>query len=196
MALAKTILLVNGSCGGPTGNTAELLEVAAQCLASRISVSRLVLNENTAHAERLRALRECDGFIFGTGTYWDSWGSALQRFFEEMTPTEGSDLWLGKPAAVVVTMHSVGGKGVLSRLQGVLNTFGAVIPPMSGLVYSTVNHVALGHGESELTDDLWRPDDLKVVCHNLVEACHGGSDWRSWPTDRVAFERKWYEKQI
>ncbi len=187
------ILIVNGSCGGAHGNTAVLLDLAVQCLSTRATVSQLNLTDDFSSDRARELLKASSGFVFGSGTYWDSWGSPLQKFLEEMTPTEGSDLWLGKPAGVIVTTHSVGGKGVLSRLQGVLNTFGAAIPPMSGLVYSTVNHLALKQGESALTDDLWRPDDIKVVCHNLLEACANGKNWIAWPVDRASFGARWLE---
>jgi chromate reductase len=112
---------------------------------------------------------------------------------EEATVTEGTDLWLGKPCVVGVLMHSVGGKGVLSRLQGVLNTYGLFIPPMSGFLYSVVNQLALKGEESPLSEDLWRIDDLEVVCHNLLEACRYPRNWRGWPVNRTSFDKVWLE---
>ena len=106
-----------------------------------------------------------------------------------MTETEGSTLWLGKPAAVLVTMHSLGGKGVLSRLQGTLNLFGAVLPPMSGLVYSAISHEVLK--EREAQTEVWRLGDLEVVCHNLCEAVEGTRQWKSWEVDSAGFEKRW-----
>ena len=91
-------------------------------------------------------LEKSQGFVFVTGTYWDSWGSPLQKFLENVTDLEGSPAFLGKPAIVMVLNHSVGGKGVLSRLQGVLSTLGCLIPPMSGIVYSWVTEQLLKDG--------------------------------------------------
>ena len=192
--MKKKILLLNGACGGATGNTARLFDIAETFFDSTVVVKRLTIALTDPVDVYLSALRDSDACIFGTGTYWDSWGSPLQRFFEQMTPTEGTDLWLGKPAGVVVSMHSVGGKGVLSRLQGVLNTFGMMIPPMSGFVYSVANQLAIHAEDSELAEDLWRPDDLQIICHNLQEALRGGTSWKSWPVDRSAYDQNWVRR--
>lgn len=188
------ILIINGSCGDGGGNTERLLDIAVEHLSSVASISRLNLANEHATEILQTQLRQADGFIFGTGTYWDSWGSPLQRFFEKMTATEGSELWLGKPTGVVVTMHSVGGKGVLSRIQGVLNTFGVMIPPMSGIVYSAANQLAITNSDSHLTEDFWRPEDINVICHNLMQACLGTNNWRTWPLDRTGFGNLWVER--
>lgn len=189
----KLALLINASPGGSSGNCAHLMQLAAQHLQPTLRVQEVHLAAVKSMASLEPNLRQADCFLFVTGTYWDSWGSPLQRFLEELTPTEGSDLWLGKPAAVTVLMHSVGGKGVLSRLQGVLNTFGVMIPPMSGLVYSAVNHQVLNSAckSSPVAQDLWCLEDLEVVCHNLTQATLGTNQWRAWPVDRKGFEKVW-----
>ena len=135
---------------------------------------------------------ETDGLVFGTGTYWDSWSHYLQRFLEEATATEGTATWLGKPTAVFVTGHSEGGKGILSRLQGVLATFGCLIPPMGVMVYSLANQQAIARGGEE-TEDLWSLADIDVVCRNLCEAMKLSkrATWESWPVDRAGFARLW-----
>ena len=160
-------------------------------LSLQTSVQIAALAEYKNFTSLLAAISRSDGFVFVSGTYWDSWGSPLQRFLEEATPLEGTAAWLGKPAAVAVLMHSVGGKGMLSRLQGVLNTLGLLIPPMSGLVYSAVNAAALAQTSSKICQDLWCMEDLEVLCHNLLEACAGGSKWRSWPSDKSNDDTLW-----
>ncbi len=192
---SKSLLILNASPSGAVGNCAELIKIAHKQLDSLFTVSTAHLADIKSFASMSEQLESADAFLFVTGTYWDSWGSPLQRFLEEVSCTEGTKVWLGKPAAVVVLMHSVGGKGVLSRLQGVLNTFGALIPPMSGLVYSVANHLALKGRQSKLTEDLWRLGDLDTLCHNLSEACvDGGKDWKSWAVDREGFAEVWLER--
>jgi len=185
------ILIINGACGQVDGNTSHLLDIAADNLSSLAKTTRLDLANKVKSSVMEELFQQADGFIFGTGTYWDSWGSPLQGFLENMTVTEGSELWLGKPAGVIVTMHSVGGKGVLSRLQGVLNTFGVLIPPMSGMVYSAANQMALKNDSSQLAQDLWHPEDIGVICHNLIQACSGTDDWKAWASDGTDFDRLW-----
>lgn len=194
--MTKHFLFINGSPSGSDGNTAVLMSYAADLLAKHGSVRWLNLSEGVSVTRAEQELRECSGILIGTGTYWDSWGSSLQKFLEDMTHTEGSDCWLGKPVGVVVSMHSVGGKGVLSRLQGVLNTFGAIIPPMSAMVYSAVAELALQGAESVVIKDLWRPSDLDIICHNLVESSNGSKQWRSWPVERDHFSGKWLKSVV
>lgn len=185
------ILVINGSLGGRSGNTSGFLEFLREDLRHRARVREVVLAEKRPRTNLKRVVASSDGFIFATGTYWDSWGSPMQAFLEESTEWEGSSVWLGKPAAVVVTMHSVGGKEVLSRLQGVLSTLGCLIPPMSGMCYSLSNHLALESPASGFNDDLWQPADLSVISLNLLAAVARSSQWVSWPTDKKDPRRRW-----
>jgi len=187
----EKISIINGSLGGRTGNTASLLKVARRALKGRAETEAIHLSEVTNASLIRECLKKSSGFIFATGTYWDSWGSPLQKFLEETTSWEGTNIWMGKPAAVIVTMHSVGGKGVLSRLQGVLTSLGCLIPPMSGIVYSMAGHLALQGEKSGFHDDLWSPGDIKIICNNLIAACAVDGKWRNWPVDSGDPARLW-----
>lgn len=186
-------LLINGSRVGEKGNSGCLLETLASRFGEGLTCRDLVLAQAPSLGEIESSLKWAQALIIATGTYWDSWGSPLQRFLEDMTETEGTELWLGKPAVVLVTMHSVGGKGVLSRLQGVLCTFGALIPPMSGVVLSAAAQLAIEHTDSPLCDDLWQVDDLKTAVHNLKVAAAGNSGYRAWEVDRAGSETVWID---
>jgi chromate reductase len=190
---ARRVVVLNGSLGGERGNTGAVLAALLTYLRPRCEVEVIQLATDGRTATELSPnLHGADAFVFATGTYWDSWGSPLQRFFEQATDMEGTDVWLGKPAAVLVTMHSVGGKGILSRVQGVLSTLGLLVPPMSGLVYSLASHIAMHDAPSdpELTD-FWQLHDCEIIAHNLLEAAIGGRNWRAWPIDRGAADRLW-----
>lgn len=129
-----------------------------------------------------------------TGTYWDSWGSPLQIFFENMTDLEGRDSIVGKPAVVCVLNHSVGGKGVLSRMQGVLSTLGFLIPPMSGMVFSWINQeVTKKKGHKDAVKDLWSLEDLGPIVENFEKALDLNIKWKSWPVDRNDYRKVWIE---
>ena len=197
------ILILDGSIGGTSGNTAKVLEAFQHAVLerdSKVTFDRLDLSAAAiVDQERLRA---ADGFVFATGTYWDSWGSPMQRFFEQATSLEGSDCWLGKPAALITTMHSVGGKEVLNRLHGVINSFGLYVPPMCGFTYSFANHLAIQAPTSafdqttrDFADDLWRLEDLKTVAANLSQAISLGQNarvqWSAWTVDREDANRLW-----
>jgi multimeric flavodoxin WrbA len=184
----KKVLIINGSLNGSDGNTGKLVEVARSLLQQRCEVISYDLAKPTqsgpTRAALWLALDGADGQLFATGTYWDSWGSPLQQFLEEASELEGTLSLLGKPTGVIVTESSCGGKGVLSRLQGVLSTFGVLVPPMSGMVYSMANHMALREPKQHLHDDLWCIKDVEIVCHNLLEALHNGTSWKAWDVDR------------
>ncbi|MDF3058822.1 MAG: hypothetical protein K0R17_3037 [Rariglobus sp.] len=188
------ILLLNASLAGDSGNTAVLIARARRLLARRATLATLTLStpDSPAFAGLRPHLEKADAFLIGTGTHWDSWSSVLQKFLEDATPAEGTALWLGKPAACVVTEHSVGGKGVLSRLQGVLVTLGCTLPPMSGLVLSRAAVLAAQHAP-KAADDFWCADDLRIVCHNLAEAASGTRRWKTWPVDRDDFAGRWLD---
>ncbi len=186
------ILLINASLAGESGNTSVLLARARRRLARRASLTVITLagNEAPDFAALRPQIAEADGLLIGTGTHWDSWSSVLQKFLEDATPAEGTALWLGKPVAVIVSEHSTGGKGVLSRLQGVLVTLGCTLPPMSGLVLSRAALIATRH-DAEAGRDFWCIEDLRIVCHNLIEAASGTCHWKTWPVDRETFSDRW-----
>lgn len=183
------VAIVLGSLGGADGNSARLLELAAPFL-SELDTELCVLAQRPGFAAHEAALARATGFVFLTGTYWDGWSSHLQRFLEEAAPTEATSLWLGKPAAIWVTEHSVGGKGVLSRLAGVLSSFGCVIPPMSGVVVSRASELARAHDVEEARD-LFGPADLEISACNLREAMRAHPHYRAWDVDRGDPTRRW-----
>lgn len=191
----KKILILNGSLGAGTGNTDFLIEHIQTKLKTYKAATEVVhlkelLEKNLSLADLKTKLTAADGFIFTSGTYWDSWGSPMQYFLETSTEFEGTDLFLGKPAAVLITMHSVGGKGVLSRLQGVLNTIGIMIPPMTGIVYSLAGKLAL-ETESTFADDFWGLEDLNVIAHNLMTCLNKEQTYKPWAVDRDDPKRVW-----
>ena len=190
----SNILIINGSISGAQGNTAELLALAEEQLTEQgHTVDYLELARDPSLDRILAQCEKADAFIFGTGTYWDSWGSPLQKFFEITSSTEGDDYWMGKPVAAIVTAHAVGSKGILSRLFGVLNVYGMMIPPLAGFAYTFVNHVALTKNVApeELEKELWSHHDVEIICHNLIEALKRTNNWKKWPSDNVHFVEKW-----
>lgn len=196
MLMKPKILVINGSLGGSSGNSARLLQEIRSRMRTKAQLDVLTLANQPIPMRTLqKKLGQADGYLFLTGTYWDSWGSPMQKFLESVTPWEGTPLWLGKPAACVILMHSVGGKEVLSRLQGVLVTMGCSIPPMSGMAYSLAGEIA-AQNESAHGDDFWRIGDLDIVLENLLEGVSASCDalYRSWVVDRKDPSRIWLKK--
>lgn len=190
----KKILILNGSLSGDLGNTKFLLEHLQKKIPSSDVVHLKDLLEKKIDFKDLKTkLQHADGFVFSSGTYWDSWGSPMQYFLEAATELEASDTFMGKPAAVMITMHSVGGKGVLSRLQGVLNTMGMMIPPMSGIVYSLAGQLAL-ETESSFAEDFWSLEDVDIIAHNLLTALNRETTYKQWPVDHKDPKRLWIKE--
>src|SRR5690349_9823672 len=104
--MRSPITVINGSLGGKAGNTGLILEKLLHELRSQAEVHEVTLKNGYETEALEKVLRSSAGFVFATGTYWDSWGSPLQRFLEDFTETEAGETWLGKPAACLVTMHS------------------------------------------------------------------------------------------
>ncbi|AZZ38336.1 hypothetical protein CIK05_08960 [Bdellovibrio sp. qaytius] len=187
----KTILILNGSPNGSKGNCNKLIQIIQQTFSKSVAIKVVHLAESKKQNSLVKNIKDADGFVFVTGTYWDSWGSPLQKFLEDATDLEGTKAFIGKPCAVFVLNHSVGGKAVLSRLQGVLSTFGCLIPPMSGMVYSLVTQLALKNSKSVHKDDLWTLDDIEMIVQNLMLSLEITIAWKIWPVDRKNFRKNW-----
>lgn len=106
----------------------------------------------------------------------------MQQLFEKMTQIEGKKHLVGKPVSVIVTMHSVGGKEIVSRMQGVLCSMGCMIPPFTGFAYSYSDHIAHKSRVTgkKLLDDVWHINDLNALLGNLVEAVKKTNNWMVW----------------
>ncbi|MES2801338.1 MAG: NAD(P)H-dependent oxidoreductase [Bdellovibrionota bacterium] len=185
----NSLLILNGSPNGKKSNCNNLIKLIQKSLSKSLKTKVIHLVEKQKNLDK--EIHKASGFIFVTGTYWDSWGSPMQKFLENATDLEGTPAFVGKPSAVFVLNHSVGGKAVLSRLQGVLSTFGCLIPPMSGMVYSLVTKLALKNSKSIHKDDLWTVDDIPMILENFKLALEIKTTWKAWPVDRKNFRKNW-----
>jgi len=189
-----TISIINGSLGGRTGNTHNLIKKLRKTINKidpEIKVRVIHLTPSFNWLLVRKYIRTSDAFVFCTGTYWQSWGSPMQHLFEKMTELEGKKHLLGKPVGAISTMHSVGGQEVVSRMQGVLCSLGCVIPPFCGFAYSYADHVAHRsryHGK-KLMDDVWHLEDICALINNVIESMKGTNKWKVWDfLDTQAFD--------
>jgi NAD(P)H-dependent FMN reductase len=181
------LVVLDGSLRPTAGNTAQALSLCASAFGPEVSVDRIALAEyGGSIAEMATRLRAADGLLVGTGTYWGSWGSPLQQFLELMTPYEATEVFLGKPASVVVTMDSTGGSEVAGRLAATLVSLGCATPPFGWMTLSRVG-VALGQHAADAVRDVWSPADLAVLAQNLVLAARAPRPgFRPWNVERSA----------
>ncbi len=187
-----TVLVLNAGLGGSRGNSQVVAEHCSMLLrALGVPHESLVLRD-AAPGVAAGAIGRAERLVFITGTYWGGFSSSLQQLFEELTPTEASELWLGKPVAVLVTAHQVGAQSVLFRLQGVLAAFGCLVAPMSGVVISKLGE-ALRSRAPELCLDVWGLEDVATALHNLLAAPFAPGAFRAWPVDRENYAERWLE---
>jgi NAD(P)H-dependent FMN reductase len=184
-----SVLILNTGLAGRAGNSQVVAAHAAEWLERRGVAHESIVLRDVTPSEVQAALARSERLVFVSGTYWGGFSSLLQRLLEELTPSEGSALWLGKPASVLVTAHQVGAQSVLWRLQGLLVTLGCSIPPMSGVVISKVGE-ELRRRAPELCGDVWGLEDVASALHNLLAMPTAGS-FRAWPVDSQHYAERW-----
>lgn len=187
-----SVLIVNAGLAGSAGNSQVVVSYCERWLRGR-SVDVRTLTLRGAALEEVRAsLAAARSLVLVSGTYWGGCSSVLQEVLERLTPTEASELWLGKPAAVLVTAHQVGAQEVLFRLQGVLVSLGCLLPPLSGVAISRVAEQLLRAAPGS-SSDVWNLRDVDIALHNLL-ACHiPEAAWRVWDVDRHDYDARWLE---
>ena len=189
----KKIVVLDGSLHGKAGNTYGVTEELLKLLPGYFEIEHIELKDVADFGTLETVLRDAYGFIAATGTYWQSWGSPMQRFFEYATRWESTDVFLGKPLCCIVTMHSLGGMEVLGRLQSNFNLLGTSIPPQCSFVYSHVNQMAGTHADSK---DVWDFDCLPSVAHNFQQALDNTHQYIAWEVDRGdAVSPLWLKKK-
>ncbi|MBO9564766.1 MAG: NAD(P)H-dependent oxidoreductase [Niastella sp.] len=194
----KNILLINGSIRGELGNAGAIVQQAASYLKQKHNVSSSILTLSqlkSSIAGVYDLLNSSSGFFVTTGTYWNSWGSPLQRFLEVMTAFENAPALFGKPVSCAITMDSVGGTDVAARLHFAFAGLGCWSPPCSTIVLSRTGQEAIAASvgkEDDPNEDVWRLSDLEVVLDNLVTATQIKPDWKCWPHGKLSMpEGKW-----
>ena len=185
--MTSRLLLLNGSLRGGDGNTARFLQRAAAALPKSWQAETLCLSEYRGTVEALAdRLSNADAFLIGSGVYWGSWGSPLQRFLEVISSYELSACFLGKPAAAVISADSVGGLDVAQRLLGAFSLLGCLLPPLSSVVLSRTACAATA-ADAEANADVWQLEDLEVVVNNVVLAqAFARTAWATWRVRRLA----------
>lgn len=174
----SSVIVINASTSGAKGNT----ELILKKISNDLDCKHVYL-KNNSYTELRENIRKADGIIFGTGNYWSSHSHLLQKFLEDATEDELSDVFLGKPAALIVTSQSTGGMSVVSNLMATLNLLGCVIPPLSCIVYSQSIH---GSEKKEF----WKIDDYKVMLHNFLQYVKDKKQLRIWDVD-TSYKNKW-----
>ena len=187
-----SVLIVNAGLAANRGNSQVVAEHCRALLGGLGVAHESVVLKDAVPGSVRAAIARAERLVFVSGTYWGGFSSLLQQLFEELTPSEASELWLGKPASVLVTAHQVGAQSVLFRLQGVLSTFGCLIAPLSGVVITKLGE-ALRARAPELCDDVWGLDDVGTALHNLLAAPYTPAKFRPWPVDREHYAERWLD---
>ena len=181
----KRVLLINGSLRGQRGNSEPLVRrLGGLCEEGGAQIRELVLADFRGSVDDIKQqLAWCQAIAVVSGCYWGGVSSVLQRFLEVATQWEADGIFMGKPAVVASTMHSVGGLEVAQRVLGTLNLLGCSAPPMATIALSRVGQAACRHEDD---DDVWRAEDLETMIANLLQAAGQLSGpWAAWPVSRT-----------
>ncbi len=165
------VVVLNGSIRGGAGDSGVVCaRIAERVVGTGGSVDVVVLGELAGSVTDVAArVGKASAFVIVTGTYWGSWGSPLQRFFEMMTPYEASGVFLGKACGAVVTMDSVSGAEVGARLLSTMNLLGCAVVPLGLVALSRVSRLIDGRADAdEAWADIWRPDDIDTLVDNVM----------------------------
>lgn len=191
-ASKQKILIINGSIRGMHGNSWMIAKTAEAYLRGKLIADPSIINlsePRTSIKEVYELLSASDGFLVVTGNYWNSWGSAMQRFIEVITTFENDPVLFGKPVACAVTVDSVGGADVAAGLHAVFSGLGCWSPPCSTLVLSRVGLEAIAASKGQVdnpNEDVWSVDDIGIVLQNLVTAAGMRRDrWVAWPHSKL-----------
>lgn len=178
------LLLLNGGIRGEHGNTQRALNIAADLAqaAGHQVEQRCLATLKTDVSTFYRDLREADAWLLGSGVYWGSWGSPLQRFLEVLTPLEATEGIVGKPVGALMTCDSTDGMSIAARLLGVLTSFGCMAPPYPSIVLSRLGEQATRTSHEA---DVWQPADLAILIANLATAAQLRLQWKSWEVQPV-----------
>lgn len=190
--LTKNLLILNGSIQGHQGNCGQLIAYLKKRYGSEFKITESHLKDDSKKIIT-KKLMASDCLLFVTGTYWESWGSPLQKFLEDFTDLEATDAFVGKPAGFVVLCHSTGGgRSILSRLQANMNLFGCLLPPFCGMELSMVSqHLLDIDPKNRHKDDLWQIGDLELILQNLKKAANAKQSFEIWPVDKKNFRKVW-----
>lgn len=183
--LMKKLLVINGSIAGSKKNCGLVSDLIPKL--TNMDVSIVHLSDNPNQNELNDSILKADALLLMTGTYWDSCGSPLQKFLEDFSHLDGNPDIIGKPVGVIVLHHEVGGKSVLSRLQGVLSSMGFLLPPMTGVVLARATFAD--------KDSYWF-EDMDVVLSNLEKASEMKVSWSYWPVETDGYDGIWADKRI
>ncbi len=174
----SSVIVINGSSSGAEGNT----ELILKKISNDLNCEHVYLKENS-YAELRAKIRKAKGIILGTGNYWSNHSHFLQKFLEDATGDELSDVFLGKPIALIVTSQSTGGMSVVSNLMTTFNLLGCVIPPLSCIVYSQSIH-------GSENKEFWKIEDYKVMLHNFLQYVNDKKQLRIWDVGKN-YNNKW-----
>lgn len=190
MHTGKQILIINGSTRGMQGNSGALaLKAQEWCRAQNTGCTILNLAGPLPSIQQVADLVEAHhALLIISGVYWSNFGSPLQRFIEVMTAWENTPVFFGKPVACALSVDSVGGSDVASRVHGIFSGLGCWSPPCSTLILSRTGQEAINASACKSTDhneDVWRPEDLEIVIANLIAATAVSVQWQQWPVGRL-----------
>lgn len=199
--MKKNILIINASIRGDEGNS-NSIALAAKNYIEKQKIGTAEIYTLTSPKKTLKEvyqlLEKKDAFIVITGTYWNNISSVLQRFIEICTLFENTEAFLGKPISAIVSMDSVGGVDVASKIINSFSGLGCWSPPCSSIILSRLGEEAVkrtADWEEDPNEDVWRLKDIEILIDNIDIACQfDRKKWKVWPNTQFQLDDKiWQE---
>lgn len=104
----------------------------------------------------LNKLKDCDGFVIATPTWWFNVPGHLKNFLDHLTVLEEYGYYLeGKVAGFIAFSPHGGGTGVVENLANVFSSMGCVLPPYSMIWF----------GQKE---EQWSLRDIPLLAKNII----------------------------
>jgi len=199
--MKSNILIINASIRGQQGNSYAIALSAKNYIEKTQSANAEIYDlthpKNTIQ-EVYTLLKNADGYIIISGTYWNNISSTLQRFIEVCTPFENTDAFFGKPVSTIISMDSVGGIEVANKIISAFSGLGCWTPPCSTIILSRLGEEAVKQTqdwENDPNEDVWRLEDIEILIDNLTIAIQMEREkWKVWPNIKLHLEDgKWPE---
>ena len=173
-------MLILGINGSPNKNGfgSRLLESALEQSKREGAEIRLIhlIDHKESLKEVLSEIKEADGIILSTPTYWFNMSALMKNLIEKLTIFEYPSFDLeGKVAGLIATCEEDGGMQAIQQMFAPLNHLGFMIPPYATFFYNKNLH--------EKSEGEWMNKEAELIGGNVVKLARFTKSSEKYPWD-------------